>query len=64
MPPMKPAQYKVPEIMSAGMTIVGESGRHYVLQQVLQEKGEHRVCLATWVYPKALLSSNLLITIK
>jgi hypothetical protein len=41
------AQNTIPEIMSLGTTIVGESGRHYVLEQVLQERGQHGVCLAT-----------------
>lgn len=41
MPPVKSTQYEIPEVMSLGATMIGESSRYYVLEQVLQEN----VCL-------------------
>jgi hypothetical protein len=51
MPPGKLTQHATAEAASSDVEIVGESGRHYRIEQILQEKGNplYRVCLARHV---------------
>ncbi len=63
-PPAK--KYQTQELVYSGKRIVGEFGRCYVVEQILQEKGNppRHVYLARYgnIHRKACFSFNLLIT--